>query len=132
MSEIHVAGFLALLDDPNVVVDDGESPNSAVLPRVVLFTDQGLSTRATLCTSPDGMYITVQTTCVGETRASAGAMFDKVRALVEDKRPVVAGWVCGPVQELSTQPAIRDDDVDPAVFYAVAKWRFHAVPVSPA
>lgn len=128
MANVHVDAFSALLVDPDVVVDDAETPNFAALPRVVLYADQGRSTREALCAGPDGTYVTVQTTCVGQTRAQAGLLLDKVAALVENKRPVVAGWSCGPIQQLSAQLPIRDDDVDSPVFYAVATWRFYAVP----
>lgn len=128
MSNLHLTGFQALL--VGVAVDDAESPNLAPVPRVVLYGNQGLSTREALCTSPDGAHVTIQSTCVGETREQAGLMLDQVTVLVQDKRPVVIGWTCGPVQMLSSNLPIRDDDVDPAVFYAVATWRFHTVPTA--
>lgn len=126
MSNAHIDAFKALL--ASVTVDDTETPNFAQLPRVVLYADQGASTRETLCSSPDGAYVTVQTTCVGETREQAGWMLDKVSTLVENQRPVVAGFSCGPVQNLFANLPRRDDDVDPPVFYAVTTWRFLAVP----
>ena len=126
MSNAHIDGFKLLL--ASVAVDDAESPNFAELPRVVLYGDQGATTRETLCTSPDGAYVTIQTTCVGATREQAGWMVDRVAQLVENKRPVVSGWVCGPIQNLFANLPRRDDDVDPAVFYAVTTWRFLAVP----
>lgn len=126
MSNAHVDGFKALL--VSVAVDDAETPNFADLPRVVLYADQGASTRDALCATPDGTVVTVQATCIGETRAQAGWMLDKVAELVENKRPVVDGWVCGPVQSLFSNLPRRDDDVNPAVFYAVTTWRFTAVP----
>lgn len=126
MSNAHIDGFKALL--ASVTVDDAETPNFAVMPRVVLYADQGASTREALCASPDGTFVTVQTTCVGETREQAGQLVDQVAELVENQRPVVTGWVCGPVQNLFANLPRRDDDVDPAVFYAVSTWRFQAVP----
>lgn len=126
MSNAHIDGFKALL--ATVTVDDAETPNSAALPRVVLYADQGASTRDALCATPDGTVVTIQTTCVGETREQAGWLLDKVAELVENKRPAVTGFVCGPVQSLFSNLPRRDDDVDPAVFYAVTTWRFTAVP----
>jgi hypothetical protein len=128
MSNAHITAFKALLADPTVTVDDAQSPNFADLPRVVLYANQGLPTREALCATVDGANVTIQTTCVGQTREQAGLLFDKVASLVQDKRPVVTGWDCGPVQQLTANPAVRDDDVVPAVYYAVAQWRFHAVP----
>lgn len=128
MSNAHIAGFNLLLTDGGVTVDDAETGNFASPPRVVVYGDQGQSTREALCAGPDGAYVTVQTTCVGDTRVQAGLMLDKVRSLVENQRPVVASWACGPVQQLSSRLPERDDDVDPAVFYAVATWRFLTVP----
>lgn len=128
MAEVHVAGFFFLITDGGVVLDDAESPNFAVLPRTVGYADPGASQRATLEGSADGVVITVQTTCIGSTREQAGAELDKVRELVEGKRPAVIGWNCTRVENLFSNLPRRDDDVDPAVFYAVATWRFTAVP----
>lgn len=127
MANAHIDAFKLLL--ASVTVDDAETPNFAELPRVVVYADQGATTRETLCSSPDGAYVTIQTTCVGEDREQAGWMLDKVAQLVENQRPVVSGWTCGPVQNLFANLPRRDDDVDPAVFYAVTTWRFLAVPV---
>lgn len=128
MSNDLIDAFKQLLVDGSVAVDDLETPNFAVLPRCVLYADPGASTRETLCASPDGRVMTIQTTCVGETRDQAGWMVDKVRSLVEDKRLTVAGWECGPIQNLFSNLPRRDDDIDPPVFYAVTTWRFTAVP----
>lgn len=132
MSNTHIAGFNQLLTAGSVVVDDAKTPNQAVLPRVVEYPDQGTAVRDTLEGGVTGVVVTIQTTCVGETREQAGWMLDQVTELVQDRRPVVAGWSCTRVQQLFAQPARRDDDIDPPVFYAVASWRFSAVPVTPA
>lgn len=126
MSNAHIDAFKALLASVNV--DDAETPNFAELPRVVLYADQGASTREALCSSPDGAVVTIQTTCVGTTREQAGWMLDKVSTLVENQRPTVSGFTCGPIQNLFGNLPRRDDDTDPAVFYAVTTWRFTAVP----
>jgi hypothetical protein len=132
VSNIHIAGFNEILTDGGVIVDPAETGNFAVLPRVVEYPDAGLSTRETLRRNADGQVVTIQTTCVGETLEQAGWMLDRVRELVEGQRPVVPGWICSPIEQLLAQTARRDDDTDPAVFYAVASWRFTAVPVTPA
>lgn len=126
MSNAHIDAFKALL--ASVTVDDAETPNFAELPRVVLYADPDASTREALCATRDGANITIQTTCIGATRDQAGWMVDRVTELVEDKRPVVTGFTCGPIQNLFSNLPRRDDDVDPAVFYAVKTWRFLAVP----
>lgn len=130
MSNLHIAAFNKLLTDASVVVDDAETPNLSDLPRVVEFPDQGTSVRDTLCGGVTGKVITIQTTCVGATRDQAGWMLDRVTELVEDQRPVVDGWDCTRIEQLYTRTAVRDDDVDPAVFYAVAAWQFTAVPIT--
>jgi hypothetical protein len=101
MSNDLIAGFADLLTAGGVTVDDGETPNLAVLPRTVLY---------------------------GETREQAGAEADRVRELVEGERVTAPGWVCNTVKNLFTNLPRRDDDVQPAVFYAVVTWRFTAVP----
>lgn len=128
MGNAHIAAFNALLTAGDVVLDDAESPNLAALPRVVEFPNQGTSVRDTLEGGVEGKFITIQTTCIGETRDSAGWMLDRVTELVEEKRPVLSDWSCTRIEQLSTTLPVRDDDVDPAVFYAVATWRFLAVP----
>lgn len=127
MANVHIDAFNAFLVD--VPLDDGESPNLAALPRVVEFPNQGASIRDTLEGGVVGKLITIQTTCIGETREQAGLMLDEVTELVEGKRPDPPGWSCTRIAQLSTTLPIRDDDVEPAVFYAVATWRFLAVPV---
>jgi hypothetical protein len=128
MSNDLIAGFADLLTAGGVTVDDGETPNLAVLPRTVLYADPGASERETLCGRPDGLVVTIQTTCIGETREQAGAEADRVRELVEGERVTAPGWVCNTVKNLFTNLPRRDDDVQPAVFYAVVTWRFTAVP----
>lgn len=128
MSNTHIDAFRSLLTDGSAVVDDAETPNFAVLPRVVLYADPGASERDTLRGDPDGQVVTIQTTCIGVDRAQAGWMVDRVRELVEGRRLVVAGWDCNTIKNLFSNLPRRDDDVDPAVFYAVATWRFTAVP----
>lgn len=130
MSNAHIAAFTELLTAGEVTVDDAETPNFAALPRVVLYADQGPSERETLEGSPDGSVTTIQTTCVGETREQAGWMLDRVAELVEGERPEVAGWMCNTIKNLFSNLPRRDDDVNPAVFYAVATWRFTAVPIT--
>lgn len=128
MSNAHIAGFNLLLTNGGVTVDDAEIPNLAQLPRVVEYADQGASVRDTLDGGVTAKVVTIQTTCVGQTREQAGWMLDKVTGLVEGQRPVVTGWSCTMVELLFANLPRRDDDVDPAVFYAVATWRFAAVP----
>lgn len=128
MSEIHIAGFAALL--AGVTLDDGETPNNAVLPRTIMFPDPGASERDNLARRVTAKITTIQTTSVGETRQQAGAQADAVAAAVEDQRPVIAGWQTTPVELLFVNLPRRDDDVDPAVFYVVQTWRFTSVPVT--
>lgn len=130
MGNVHIDAFNLFLHNGGVALDDGESPNFADLPRVVEFPNQGASVRDTLQGGVEAKLVTIQTTCIGETREQAGWMLDQVTDLVEEKRPAVSGWSCTRIEQLSTLPATRDDDVDPAVFYAVATWRFRAERVS--
>jgi len=103
-----------------------EAPNNPTYPYAVLYADQGLGRRSTLAPDTTVRMVTFQTTCVGEGSEAAQWAADKVRAAVEDVQPSVSGWSCGPVQHLASQPVRRDDDVDPAVFYAVDMWRYLA------
>lgn len=126
MANAHIAAFNLFLTNGGVVLDDAQSPNFAELPRTAEYGDQGASVRDTLEGGVEGVLVTIQTTCIGETREQAGAELDKVTELVEEKVPVVTGWKCTRVELLFANLPRRDDDVTPAVFYAVATWRFRA------
>lgn len=133
MSNPLIAGFSKLLTDGGLTVFDGESGNFEGQDYVVLYPDSGLTSEdwETLCGSPDGLVCTIRTTCVGMTREQAGATADAVRALVSGKRVgPVTGFQVSTIRNLITRLAIRDDDADPAVFYAVTDWRFTAVSVT--
>lgn len=128
MSELHIAGFAALM--AGLPLDDGVTENEAVLPRVVMFPDPGADERDSLTSRVTAVITTVQTTSIGETREQAGLLADDVRTAVVEQRPVITGWQSSPVELLFVNLSRRDDDVQPPVFYVVQTWRFTSVPVT--
>jgi len=126
----HVAAFQALLTaDPNgLTVYVGESPNLTAGAYVTLYPDAGNRQAVDLADANPLQVWTIQTTCNGETVEQANWLMEKVEARLEGIRPVVAGRTCTRVKKLFSVKAQRDDDVDPARFYAVADWRWTSNP----
>ena len=113
----HVAAVVALVDaDPNVTVYDGQVPNEPSLPYVVIRTDSGRRERSALPASSDRVTVRIWATSVGETRASAQWVSEKVTTALLDVRPTVTGRSCFPITSVNSQPAREDDVVKPLVF----------------
>jgi len=121
----HTTAVKALIDAA-VTCHVGESPNDAGPPYVLLYPDSGHGMATGMDLDADHYRYEFQTTAVGTTVEQAQWAADKVRGAVEDVRPTVAGFTTGKVRHVSSQPAKRDNDVDPAVFYAVDVWEFRS------
>ena len=124
----HVAAFIALLGDLNEYVTT--TPNLTPPPYVVVHPampwDQ--SDSQTLCGKRSRADNEIQTTCVGSDTEQAQDYAQKVRDRVKEIRPVIAGQQTGLIRNEYSQPARRDGDVSPAVFYAVDGWSFTSTP----
>lgn len=59
---------------------------------------------------------------VGETAASARITSQRVENALLDKRPVIAGRICWPIEGEYTQPPIRDEYTGVAVYDAISTW----------
>jgi hypothetical protein len=127
---LHYAAFKALLTaGPNpLVVFDAESANLAAGLYVTLYPDTGDRVAVDMADDNPLKRWTVRTTVVGDTLDQVNLGMEKVESRLEGVRPVVAGWTCTRIKKLLTRPAERDDDVDPARFYAVADWRWTSSP----
>lgn len=121
----HVAAIQAMLAaDTSLTVFVGESPNSTDPPYVVLYPQMPLVRDEGLCGGATTRTHDFQTTCVGATVEQAQLLAGKVDAALREKRPVISGRETGFVRKDFSSPARRDDDVSPAVFYAVDVWTF--------
>ena len=72
-----------------------------------------------------------QTTSVGETSEQALWVQDTVAARLHLAVLTVAtGVTTHPIRAVkgSAQPVLRDDDIEPPMFYATKRWRVHAIP----
>lgn len=117
MIRAHVDAVLALVDAvPNVTVYDGQVPNDPALPYVVIRTDTGRRERSALPASSDRLTVRIWATSVGETRASAQWVSEKVTTALLDVRPTVTGRTAFPITSVNSQPAREDDVVKPLVF----------------
>jgi hypothetical protein len=127
---LHYAAFKALLTaGPNpLVVFDAESANLAAGLYVTLYPDTGDRVAVDMADDNPLKRWTVRTTVVGDTLDQVNLGMEKVESRLEGVRPVVTGWTCTRIKKLLTRPAERDDDVDPARFYAVADWRWTSSP----
>ena len=130
MIRIHYAAFKALLTaSPNpLVVNDAESPNLAAGLYVTLYPNTGDRVAVDLADANPQKRWTVRTTVTGDTLDQVNLGMEKVESRLEGVQPVVAGWTCTRIKKLLTRPAERDDDVDPARFFAVADWRWYSNP----
>lgn len=129
MIDAHIAAVRNLVDTvPNVTVYDGGVPNSPTYPYVVLYGDQGAALANAYTEVSTYRSFRVQTTTVAVNQPQARALAERVESALLDVRPAVTGRTCGPIRKEASQPVRRDDDVDPAVFYAVDIWLLTSVP----
>jgi hypothetical protein len=124
----HVEAFLTLLGDLRKFVTT--SPNSTAPPYVVVHPSMPWKQpdSEALCGQRSRSDNEIQTTCVGLTTEQAHFYAGLIRERVEEKRPVITGQQTGLIRNEFTQPARRDGDVTPPVFYAVDGWSFTSTP----
>jgi hypothetical protein len=126
----HYAAFKGLLTAaPNsLVVNDAESPNLATGLYVTLYPNTGDREPVDLADANPLSVWTIRTTVTGDSLEQVNLGMEKVAARLEGVKPVVAGRTCTRIKKLLSRMAERDDDVDPAKFYAVADWRWTSNP----
>ena len=129
MIDAHISAVRNLVDAvPNVTIYDGSVPNDPTYPYVVLYGDQGAAEPNAYTEASTLRRFRVQTTTTAVDQAQARALAERVETALLDVRPTVAGRKCGPIRKETSQLVRRDDDVDPAVFYAVDIWLLTTVP----
>lgn len=135
MSDTTSALLALLAADAHLVIFEGRVPATAggqppAPPYVVVYAPgpDGQAMVANLSGQSldyDGEW---QTTTVGLEADSVRVVQARVRAALLDQRPVIAGRVSFPIRHAGSQPARRDDDVQPPVIYATDQWRCMSVP----
>lgn len=125
----HYAAFKALLTaDPNGLdVYDAESPKLATGMYVTLYGDTGNPEQVDLADDNPLQVWTIQTTVTGLDVEQANAGMKLVQDRLLNVRLSVAGRSCTRIKKLGSRKAERDDDASPALFYAVADWRWISV-----
>jgi hypothetical protein len=105
----------------------GGAPQEVAPPYVVLYPEPGAPGAASLADDRVRWSGVVQITAVGATAEQAMNLIDRCTAALSAPL-AVAGRVSWRPQALDGQPVRRDDDVNPPVFYAVARWRLRSMP----
>jgi hypothetical protein len=121
-----------LATDAALKVFDGEVPSNPtpIPPYVVVYTTMGHPANDQ-DNSLDGLS-RVRTArwylhCIGRTPEAARAVAQRVRSVLLDVRPVVAGMQCGMLREQTDPPApTRDESTGDAVFDALVIYEVRA------
>jgi hypothetical protein len=96
---------------PGVTVFDGRVGDTPADRWVVVYPDPGTVKALAVCGRSDSATFRWQVTSVAPTRQRAAWLAGKVRDATVDVRPVVAGWVCGPVCHNYAQLPQHDETV---------------------
>lgn len=129
MSRAHADAVNTLLDAvANLTNYDETAPKDAAAPYVVARYDDGVRTRTSILPSSTAITVTFQVTGVGRDRNQAQAALERATSALVDVRPTVAGRSCSPIEQVASQPTLRDDDFTPPLFYAVNQFQFFSVP----
>lgn len=119
----HVAAALAALEDAGVTVYDGNPPQAAQMPYVVLYAAVGRAQSDRLSAERNLLGSDVQATVVGANALSCRIVGEKARDVLVS-RLLVDGRKTWRGEHLDSQPIRRDDDViDRVVFYGVDRYR---------
>ena len=125
MSDVAVtspitAAYLDALADIGRPVGDAQKPTGQanLYPYAILYVSVTRLQGTLVDPHEDGLH-RLQVTSVGLTRASVEHLRDQVRPVLLDKETVIDGHAVAWTELVTSQPVARDDDVTPAVFYAV-------------
>lgn len=119
---------IEMLRYAGITTYDGEPPARPAFPYVSVYTSLGTTGRTTLAAKSDRRDGSLQTTIVGETPEQVRGLQARVRGVLVDSRPVVAGRRFWPLAVDDAQPIRPDRDVTPPVFYAVDRYPLSHVP----
>lgn len=125
------AGLGLLRADSSLVVHDGQVPNGAAPPYVVVYTT--ISRRLddpenALDGQSRGITVRWYCHCVGGNAAAARAVGERVRTQLLNQRPTVTGVSCGLIQQdVDPLPPTRNESTGTVVMDAVHVYRMRAV-----
>ena len=119
-SSAVTAAYLAALEDTGRPIGDGKKPpgQEHLYPYAILYTGTTRMQGTLVDPHEDGLH-RLQVTSVGMTRESAEHLRDLVRPILLDVTVAIDGYGVVWTELVTSQPVTRDDDVTPAVFYAV-------------
>lgn len=123
MSAAEVDAILARIRSGPLNAHDAQ-PSSPTYPYAVVYADGGVRSSDREADERVTRTVAWQTTVVGISPGQCRAALDRMTALLEDWRPVVAGRVCSKVEHESSQPVRPDEDLpDRSLFIATDQWR---------
>lgn len=104
------AAVVALMPS-NVTWFEGEVPGSAGYPRVSVTVNVPAVSDRGLSRSAQARRVRVSFVVAGANDAAVHGIAERVLDAFEGKRPVAAGWVCGPFELLGDPNTYTDRDV---------------------
>jgi hypothetical protein len=112
---------------PGVVVYDGLVPATPADRYAVVYVDNGTLRALAVCGESDTITVRWQITSVAPDRQRAAWIATRIRDTTVDTRPVAAGWGCGQITHVYSQPPQRDEAVqERPVVYAVDQYELLA------
>jgi hypothetical protein len=134
LNEDHAQAGLALLAaNATLTVYDGQVPNGATAPYVLVYTQvEWQSGDDAMANTLDHLSLTCRTTwmchCVGSTAAAARAVAMQVREAILDARPTITGREAGFISQVDSQPPRRDETLGPLVMDQVDTYQLLTAP----
>jgi hypothetical protein len=122
----HADAVVDALDGAGVNVGDGKAPEGP-LPYAVVYDIAGPPLSGTLEEPNEDGELVYQVTCVGSTAEQARWMCDKVITTLLAGL-TVAGRRIALVSIDNTPSVLRDDDINPPVFFATPRFRLKTTP----
>ena len=124
----HAKAVQAALEAAGLTVYPGKAPAAVVLPKqyVVLHSDPGVATAASLADDRTRLDGLVQLTYVATTWEGAIGTADRGRAALSSAL-VVAGRQSWRPEELGGPPVQRDDDISPPLYFLPVQYRLRSV-----
>ncbi|WP_435871301.1 tail completion protein gp17 [Micromonospora tulbaghiae] len=116
---------------PSLVVHDGEVPDGAVPPYVVVYfddTDPELPDSRPLDGQPKRFVLHIYAHCVGGHAIAARAVSQRVRGALLGMRPTVTGRQCFPIRREDGQPPRPDETTGRMVMDKIDLYRLESEP----
>lgn len=123
----HNDAVIAALVAAGLTIGDGEAPE-ADPPYGVVYQVPSAGLEGTLADPNADGELVYQVTCVGTTREQAQWVVDKAMALLDGFN--VANRSIARVSVDSLPGVLRDDKLDPPLFYATPRFRVFSTPAS--